>query len=764
VSEPVPALPPVRAPVGATPTVRRRLALQRARPLLVRAYALLLGEAGWAGPIARRRAARFALRSLPALVTVAVGALVALRGFESAAGWAQVAAMAVLAAALGALVWRRVARAAAGEQAGYREQLELGSLFVVAAYAVAQSASFGHAESAFQPVIYLVMAFLVAFLAPGVGAGLVALAVTLEALLWAGRGARVVELPEAVVHAGFVTVFAVLYYAVLAGQVAASRRDERLAIERRMKEIDHLARAFRLSVAAPDDAQDPAERERRWSEGAVIEVEAAVGGALEVAVAALRCHTCALFWLSEDEKTLTLLDCRSPSEAVGRAPLPAGEGPLGGAVRRRSPVRLHGDVKAVSYYADGTRPKALLAAPLVDPRGGHVRGVVLVDRMEPAPFTEAEEKLLVTLAAEILRAVGAERLMKDVRQTRAEVDRFYRSIERLNRTRKLSEVYDALVGVASEMVTVDFAAVALRDEVDPSRVRVVRVAGGEGERTGAAGLDDLEFAMGDGCLVSSAIKIDDVLPVNALDPAKTRVFGAVCLRGLASLKIFPLKVGERSIGALVLGAKRAGAYGRDAVQQLLVISMHAAQSIDRARLFDQTERLATTDGLTGLTNHRTFQERLDAHLGQAQRYGKRTSLLLCDIDHFKSVNDTYGHPVGDQVLRGVARTLARAARGTDVVARYGGEEFAIVMPETDTGGAMVIAERIREKVAALVFETEQGPLQVTMSLGVATFPDDGGQKPALIERADACLYHAKRHGRNQSVSAASLRAPRRVAG
>jgi diguanylate cyclase (GGDEF)-like protein len=167
--------------------------------------------------------------------------------------------------------------------------------------------------------------------------------------------------------------------------------------------------------------------------------------------------------------------------------------------------------------------------------------------------------------------------------------------------------------------------------------------------------------------------------------------------------------------------------------------------------------MATTDGLTGLLNHRTFQVRLDEHLLTAQRYGRRLSLILCDIDHFKSVNDTYGHPVGDQVLRGVSRILAKEARTTDLVARYGGEEFAVVMPETDSAGGLVIAERIRARIAQLVTETAQGPLRVTMSLGLATSPEDGQRKSELIERADACLYHAKRHGRNQSVASATLR-------
>jgi diguanylate cyclase (GGDEF)-like protein len=218
------------------------------------------------------------------------------------------------------------------------------------------------------------------------------------------------------------------------------------------------------------------------------------------------------------------------------------------------------------------------------------------------------------------------------------------------------------------------------------------------------------------------------------------------------------------LGALVLGARQRDAYAREVVLQLEVVAMQAGQSIERARLFDRTERLATTDGLTGLTNHRTMQERLEDQLAQAQRYGKRVSFLLCDVDHFKSVNDTYGHPVGDEVLRAVARTLQKEARNTDVVARYGGEEFAIVMPETDTGGATVIAERIRDRVARLVHQTPQGPLRITISLGTATFPDDARTKAELIERTDGCLYHAKRHGRNQSVAAASLRGPRRAAG
>jgi two-component system, cell cycle response regulator len=261
-----------------------------------------------------------------------------------------------------------------------------------------------------------------------------------------------------------------------------------------------------------------------------------------------------------------------------------------------------------------------------------------------------------------------------------------------------------------------------------------------------------------GGLVACAVRLGAPLPGRDLSLTDAVVFDEESrLKGLASMKVVPLRAGEHVLGTLVLGARRAGAYPADAVRQLEIVAMQAADSVQRARLFDETERLATTDGLTGLVNHRTFQARLDDHLAQALRYGKKLSLLLTDIDHFKVVNDTYGHPVGDLVLKGVARLLQSEARTTDVAARYGGEEFALVMPETDAAGAHRMAERIRVKVAAATFRCEQGELRVTLSIGIATFPGDGRRKAELVELADAGLYHAKRHGRNQTVALGAAR-------
>jgi diguanylate cyclase (GGDEF)-like protein len=447
-------------------------------------------------------------------------------------------------------------------------------------------------------------------------------------------------------------------------------------------------------------------------------------------------------------------------------PLPAGEGALGAAVKTRRPVRLHGDMRATSWQRDGFRPGAVVAVPLVEARGGHVRGVVVADRSAAEPFTEADERVLEALAAEILRAATAERLLADLRRARDEKKRFFDALERLNRITKPIEVFDTTLELARGLAGADAAVLTEHDTRGAKRFhRVVRVAGDEDL---VKALDGREWADEAGGLVASAVRLGSSLPGKELDLSKTPVFDPdIRLKGVSSLRVLPLRSAEQVLGTLVVAARRPNAWGPDLTRQLEVVAMQAAESILRARLFDATERLATTDGLTGLVNHRTFQSRLDEQLAQARRYGKRAALLLCDIDHFKLVNDTYGHPVGDVVLRGVARTLAREARTTDLTARYGGEEFAILMPETDAAGALVIAERIRERIAAEVFETETGPLRVTLSLGVAGYPDDADGRATLVERADACLYQAKRSGRNRSVrvsGTARLPPPRRPPG
>ena len=177
-----------------------------------------------------------------------------------------------------------------------------------------------------------------------------------------------------------------------------------------------------------------------------------------------------------------------------------------------------------------------------------------------------------------------------------------------------------------------------------------------------------------------------------------------------------------------------------------VLHLRIQKALEHAR----TRRLASTDGLTEVYNHRTFQERLSQEIARADRYSRPLSLLMIDVDHFKVYNDTYGHPQGDIVLQDLARLLREMSRTSDTVARYGGEEFAIILPETDSVGAQKIGQRLREQVEGYLFPGKElmpgGTL--TISIGVATHAP-AGSRDALLQAADTALYTAKHEGRNR---------------
>jgi two-component system, cell cycle response regulator len=689
------------------------------------------------------------VRLVPAVAVLMTFAFLARGRFRalSTLEWADGAVLFVLVLGLVMATVRRVRRSMLHVPAALRDELELGASALAVAFVVVAASG----EVLF-PVVYLLMAFLVSFLSRTAGATLLGAAVLFDAVLtlpdrWGTFLARLV----------FVALFAGLYHAVLSARLAAARTAEADAVKKRLEEVEERARTFRLVSSGTHDSMPGVKDREKWLLASVKEIEGATGSALEVAEVALKAHTVGAFLLTSDDRSLKLHDCRSASEHVQRERFAAGEGVFGALLKRGVPVRMNGQagLKGVTHYEQGgPTVRALLAVPILEGTG-LVRGVLVADRIENHPFTEEDERLLTTIAGEVLRAIEVERVMGYIRRSRDEKDRFFRAIEELNRAGNPEQVFLAVLESARQVAQLDFCAVTLVNELNGARQhRIVRMSG---VTSAGRALEGQTFADNNG-LVANVVRYGAPLPgrdVGAMD--RQIIFDDdTQIRGLQSLKIFPLVAGNRILGTLVSGSRKKAAFDDDELRMLEVIAIQAAQAVLRAQLFEQMERMATTDGLTGLLNHRTFQTRFDEAMATAKRYGRKVSVVLTDVDHFKSVNDTYGHPTGDQVLKGVARILRETARDTDVVARYGGEEFCLVMPETDMKGAHVIAERIRDRVMKEVFQTEQGPLKVTMSLGVATFPEHGDQKQTLIDLADQCLYFAKRHGRNQSVTVDTL--------
>src|SRR4051812_41437913 len=213
--------------------------------------------------------------------------------------------------------------------------------------------------------------------------------------------------------------------------------------------------------------------------------------------------------------------------------------------------------------------------------------------------------------------------------------------------------------------------------------------------------------------------------------------------------------GTEAVLGLVSVVRRGEPFRESERELFGYLAAQAAVSIENVGLHETVQRQAVTDELTGLYNHRRFQEAMEDESERARRFGQDMGLVMLDIDDFKSVNDTYGHQQGDQVLREVARILRESSREIDAPARYGGEELAVVLPGTDLEGAYNLAERVRSGIESLALPLPdgRGTLRVTASLGVASLVHGVGEPRELLARADAALYEAKRSGKNKVVRA-----------
>lgn len=225
-------------------------------------------------------------------------------------------------------------------------------------------------------------------------------------------------------------------------------------------------------------------------------------------------------------------------------------------------------------------------------------------------------------------------------------------------------------------------------------------------------------------------------------------------RNICSLAASPMYLGKKTIGLIRIESSQESRFSYDDLRILSVLADIAALSIDRLRIFQKVQDLAIKDSLTGLYLKGYFVDRLKQEMSRISVNDKKLSLIMLDIDHFKQINDNYGHVVGDMVIKKVAHTLHSVVAGSGyVVARFGGEEFVIMLPEADKDKAQTIAENLRVRIEAEPILFRRKKIDYTVSVGVATFPENAKYAQELLQAADDALYKAKEGGRNRVCSA-----------
>jgi diguanylate cyclase (GGDEF)-like protein len=647
------------------------------------------------------------------------------------------------------LVARVVKRLRGGLTEGGPRRLDLEILLhlIVGAYALVLATP-GGLDGPCYALVYAVALLGGSFTGPLTIGCAVTFAVVLEGSLdvWALgplEGERLVQ------HAALIALFASLNLVVLRAELARVKRLSRQRIESELTRMRDAARSYRLlgAPASPRDhaltpAPDDAERLIR---SGVDEIHQAVEFALALLRRTLGLRTALLLGTDANGEKLTILELSSGEEAILPGPFGLRDGIFGASLERVTQVSISGPRAAVHlpYYAL-PRPAvgAACATPLED--HGRVRGLLVVDREAREPFTPSEEETLKAAARFVLRAIDNERVFVQLDRAKVEQGKLYRAANALAAATTEAQVIEAGVNGAREFALFDFAVVTLFDR--QTQLHEICAASGEG----TADLIGQRYRHNSG-LVSMVVANRHALPYRGdYDPSRQVVFTRqIAPPPMPSLLVLPLLVHERPLGTLILGSRRRGAFGDSVRPTLEVLTSHVAVSLANARMLKRLEELATTDGLTGLLNKRALIDTAGQKLRSALRFSRPLSVLVCDIDHFKRVNDTHGHDVGDVVIKGLADVLRRAKRDTDAVGRFGGEEFVVVCEETDERGASLLAERVRQELAAVTFPTELGPLKVTCSVGVASFPAAGKTWEALFKSTDDALYASKRGGRDR---------------
>ncbi|HTB73246.1 MAG TPA: sensor domain-containing diguanylate cyclase [Polyangiaceae bacterium] len=684
----------------------------------------------------------FARRGHGLLAALGLGAYVVFGGATAEFGVEQGAALGIWALLLASRVRRKLRETS---DAGLLLDVEVGSLLAVALEAALVRLD-GGLSGRLSPALYVLVALVAAFARPLAGVFVVGWILALETgLRLTAPGPS--ELGGFATHAVFVATFALLNLTLLRAEVARIRVTARARVEAQLVRIREDARSYRL-LGAGEAADREEVRTDRLARASVEEIHQSVHYALDLLRRSLDLHTAVLLWLNDAGTHLRISELSTSSNEVQDAPFASGDGVLGAVLAKRVPVSLHGLKPSfrVPYYPGPCPVRALAAVPVLD--GETLRGVLAIDRLDGA-FTPEEEEMGAQAARFCLRAIQNERVFLQLERAKVEQGKLYRAAQALGSALSEKDVVEAGVKAAREIASFDLAAVTVYDESTRTH-EIVAAKCADGK------IDDLvgvRFAHNTG-LVSMVVQNRCPLPYRGEYEAghKTVLSKRLPWPAHPSLLVLPLVLHERALGTLILGAKRRHAFGDPVRPTLEVLASHLAVSLSNARMVQKLETMATTDGLTGLFNKRAMLESAAQKIAASARFDRKLAVLMTDIDHFKKVNDTYGHDVGDVVIRGLADILKRQKRTTDIVARFGGEEFVALCEQTDEKGAMLLAERIREELGKTIFRTSQGALSVTCSIGVAIFPDAGRDWEALFKAADEALYVSKRSGRNRCTA------------
>ncbi|MFO7607139.1 MAG: sensor domain-containing diguanylate cyclase, partial [Desulfurivibrionaceae bacterium] len=440
---------------------------------------------------------------------------------------------------------------------------------------------------------------------------------------------------------------------------------------------------------------------------------------------ALDLTTVAVLWVDPANENLRLRYLATTRSDIDQGPYPAGTGILGALTGTHQETELAGVKPShprLPYYRKHENIGAIMALRIPVGRKDHEMpetgrsGILCVDRQSDHPWSDRERRVLRLTARKLGLEISGSRQLLNMDRERAAIHRLCHGLRELNSDPNLDSIFASSIKAVKAQIPADLLALCLKED---DSYQVVMAEG-----RGTEKVLNRVFPLEEG-LVGQAIKTARTLPANGRYRGGAPVFAREWSfdSDYRSLLVIPLPDEDHiPIGCLVAASVSAGIFTINRREILEIIAAQIAIKVKLGQAHEQLSLLATTDGLTGLANHRAFQHGCGVMLERARRNKTPLCLILGDLDHFKNINDRFGHPFGDEVLKKVAAVIADSGREVDLAARYGGEEFALVLENCDLKGALLMSERVRDKISRLNLFNGNNQVSLTISLGIALFP------------------------------------------
>jgi diguanylate cyclase (GGDEF)-like protein len=486
-------------------------------------------------------------------------------------------------------------------------------------------------------------------------------------------------------------------------------------------------------------------------------LEDALSDLIELTYRSFQCETACMFTYDPKKELLTMGPHRTSRKSlIKRAEIGVGSGVVGWVAKERKSLLTGSFInpsETLGYYRDPEEVSSLVSVAIT--LGGELEGVIAIDSRELNAYHPEDRERLEGLARQASVLIGYARMGNRMERAAVHFSALQELAKDLSKKLRVSDVLEVIEDAAVKLF--DCELFLILDVEESTKGRVLRLKGSAGDLK-----DGMEFDLGNSL---TAVMMKNVILLANEDLREREVrlpifYGGE--RGLGHLRSFmaaPLLLEGKPFGGLFVFSVRRAAYDQIDSDNMMFLSAQASNAIEKARLHERTEAMALRDGLTGLYNHRYFQGELEREIEQAKKKKTSIGLLMIDIDHFKHFNDTYGHMAGDQVLKAIGKILSGFEEGVGIAARYGGEEFAAVIA-IEAERSIDLADELRKKVAATQVRFDEHTFAVTVSIGVALYPEHAYDKSNLIELADGALYLAKNDGRNRVRSAGELQGVR----